>query len=455
MPTSEAVIASMVEQQREYFDTGATRLLSSRLKLLRQLQACIREKEEDIHEALYKDLHKSPEEAYLTETGIVLHELRRMIKHLPSYAKSKRVRTGLGQLPGTSFLSPEPYGVTLIMSPWNYPFQLTMVPLIGALAAGNCAVLKPSNDAKHTAGVITDIVQSVFQPEHVTVVQGGRDENTQLLAQRFDYIFFTGSVQVGKVVMQAAAGHLTPLTLELGGKSPVIVDETADLALAARRIAFGKLLNAGQTCVAPDYLLVQDSVREQLITMLKQEITTMTGQADALAHIVSDKHAARLRRLLANETKVWGGLTKGLRMHPALVELDALDSPLMQEEIFGPILPVLSVRNLEEAIQVVKTFEKPLALYLFSRQKENQKLVLNSLSFGGGCINDTVLHYSNIHLPFGGVGHSGMGSYHGKRSFDTFSHFRGILKKHPWPDITARYLPYTGLKKKLVRMILK
>lgn len=455
MPTSETVIANMVENQRAYFATGATRPLDSRINLLRQLQTCIRDKEEDIHEALYKDLHKSPGEAYLTETGIMLHELRHMIRHLPSYAKPTRVRTGLGQFPGKSFLSPEPYGVTLIMSPWNYPFQLTLVPLIGAIAAGNCAVIKPSADARHTAAIITDILQSVFPAGHVTVVQGGRAENTALMAQRFDYIFFTGSVQVGKVVMRAAADHLTPVTLELGGKSPVIVDETADLALAARRIAFGKLLNAGQTCVAPDYLLVQDSVKERLVSLLKQEIKTMTGDGDLLAHIVSDKHAARLRALLADEQEVWGGGIQGLRMDPAIVELNHLDSPLMQEEIFGPILPVLTVRNLDEAIQVVASFEKPLALYLFSREKAHQKKVLDSLSFGGGCINDTVLHYSNIHLPFGGVGHSGMGSYHGKRSFDTFSHSRGILKRHPWPDIPARYLPYTALKKKLTRLILR
>lgn len=455
MHTSRDRIVELVQKQRRHFDAGSTRSIAARQHLLKRLHQEIRAREAEIHQALYADLHKSPEEAYLTETGIVLQELRHMIKKLPTYAKNQRVATSLAQWPARSFLSPEPYGVCLVMSPWNYPFQLTMVPLIGAIAAGNCVVLKPSADAVHTSLVTKDIVQKVFSEEQVAVVQGGRTENTALLSQRFDYIFFTGSVGVGKVVMKAAAEHLTPVTLELGGKSPVIVDETADLRLAARRIAFGKLLNAGQTCVAPDYLLVHQQVKDALLKLLKQEIKEMTGDGNALAHIINEKHAARLRSLLVGETRVWGGEGEGLQMQPALVELDSLDRPMMKEEIFGPILPILTVPSLKEAIQVVQGFEKPLALYLFSNSKARQQQVLDNLSFGGGCINDTVLHYSNSHLPFGGVGYSGMGSYHGKRSFDTFSHTRGILKKQPWPDLKARYLPYTSWKKKLVRMILK
>ena len=455
MTASHDVIIDTVLKQRQFFESGTTKSLAFRLEHLMKLQRVIKQMEQEIAGALFADLHKSSEEAYLTEIGIVLHELRLMIRNLPKYAKNKRVKSGIAQMPAVSFLSPEPYGVCLVMSPWNYPFQLSMVPLIAAVAAGNCVVLKPSADAKNTSEVMQKIIKQVFAPEHVSMVTGGRAENTALLEQRFDYIFFTGSVQVGKVVMAAAAKHLTPVTLELGGKSPVIVDETADILLAARRIAFGKLLNAGQTCVAPDYLLVQETVKDRLMDALKAEIRSMVGDGSHLAHIINEKHASRIKALLAKESKVMGGETDGLFIAPVLVELDTLDSDLMKEEIFGPVLPVISYRSLNEAIQIIKTFEKPLALYLFSNSKDTQDKVLREISFGGGCINDTVLHYSNPNLPFGGVGESGMGSYHGKRSFDTFTHYRGILKKHPWPDISARYLPYSNWKTWLTRLILR
>lgn len=455
MTASHDVIIDIVMKQRQFFESGTTKSLAFRLEHLTKLQRAIKEMEQEIAGALYGDLHKSNEEAYLTEIGIVLHELRLMKRNLPKYAKHKRVKTGIAQMPAVSFLSPEPYGVCLVMSPWNYPFQLSMVPLIAAVAAGNCVVLKPSADAKHTSEVMQKIIQQVFAQKHVSMVTGGRAENTALLAQRFDYIFFTGSVQVGKVVMTAAAKHLTPVTLELGGKSPVIVDETADIALAARRIAFGKLLNAGQTCVAPDYLLVQETVKDSLMDALKAEIRRMSGDGTQLARIINEKHAKRIKALLAKEGKVWGGEADGLFIAPALVELDTLDSDLMKEEIFGPVLPVASYQSLDDAIQIIKTFEKPLALYLFTNNKDTQDKVLRDISFGGGCINDTVLHYSNPNLPFGGVGESGMGSYHGKRSFDTFTHYRGILKKHTRPDISARYLPSSKWKTWLTRLILR
>ena len=448
-------ITQLVQTQRDFFETGATKGLAFRQLALLKLHDSIKKREEEISRALYSDLHKSAQEAYLSEVGIVLHELRHLRRKLGSYTKNQRVRTGLAQFPASSYLAPEPYGSCLIMSPWNYPFQLAMVPLIGAVAAGNTVVLKPSKDAPHTNQVLADIIQEVFLPGHVSLVTGGREENTALLAQRFDYIFFTGSVAVGKVVMEAASRHLTPVTLELGGKSPVIVHQDANLKLAARRIAFGKLLNAGQTCVAPDYLLVHQQVKDKLLALLKQEITAMLAQPETLAHIINQKHVERLQGLLANEARVWGGQIEARRMQPALVELDSMDSPLMQEEIFGPILPVLSFATLEEAIGLVKQYEKPLALYLFAQSSASQQEVLQHLSFGGGCINDTVLHYSNLHLPFGGVGHSGMGSYHGKRSFDTFTHYRGILRKHRWPDLSARYLPYTAFKHWLTRLFLR
>lgn len=457
MNRTHSDIIEIHERQREFFDSEATKDLSFRKNLLLRLRTAIQEADKDIADALNRDLNKSPEEAYLTETGIVLHELGFMLKNLDRFSRNRRVRTGLAQMPAKSFISPEPYGLTLIISPWNYPFQLSMVPLIGAVAAGNCLVLKPSKEAPHTAQVMQNIISRVFAPEHVAMVMGGREENTQLLKQRFDYIFFTGSVPVGKIVMAAAAQHLTPVTLELGGKSPVIVDETADLKLAARRIAFGKLLHAGQTCVAPDYLLIEKSVKMQLLNHLKTEIISMLspeGRLTQFAKIINEKHVNRLQGLLSGSEQVWGGQVEGQVMQPALVELDSLEHPLMKEEIFGPILPIMTFERLEDAISIVKRYDKPLALYLFSKDRSRQKQILKSLSFGGGCINDTVLHYSNIHLPFGGVGSSGMGSYHGKRNFFTFTHERGILQSSHI-DVPVRYLPYSCIKDWLIRRILK
>ena len=451
-------IQDIIKRQRSYFQTNATKDLAFRTAKLIKLREAIKTADKDIAQALQLDLNKPAVEAYLTETGIVLHELSYMIKHITRFAKQKRVKTGLAQLPATSFIAPEPYGVMLVISPWNYPFQLSLVPLIGSIAAGNCIVLKPSKDAPHTAQVISEIVSKVFAPEHVDMVTGGREENAMLLAQRFDYIFFTGSVAVGKVVMAAASKHLTPVTLELGGKSPVIVDETANLKLAAKRIAFGKLLNAGQTCVAPDYLLVDKRVKQDLIKQLKAEITAMIqteGKGAQFVQIINQKHLSRLIHLLDGAADVWGGQVEGQVMLPALVEIDSLEHPLMKEEIFGPILPILGFDTLEEAFSTVKRFEKPLALYFFSNDKARQQEALKTLSFGGGCINDTVLHYSNIHLPFGGVGASGMGSYHGKRNFDTFSHARGIVKQATWADVPVRYRPYNRFKEALIRRVLR
>lgn len=367
----------------------------------------------------------------------------------------------LAQFPSTSYRIPEPYGVVLIMSPWNYPFQLTLLPLVGALAAGNCAVLKPSNYSPHTSQLLHHLISSCFPPEYVCVVTGGRKENSALLEQKFDYIFFTGGVTVGKLVMQSAARHLTPVTLELGGKSPCLVDHTANLTMAARRIVFGKYLNAGQTCVAPDYILVEKSVEKPLLAALQKAISQFYGR-NALDNpdypkIINSKHFKRLQGLLDGQTVFCGGSSRpdSLKMEPTVLKDVAPGSAIMQEEIFGPLLPVLTVDSIGEMISFVRRRAKPLALYLFSSSQDTIRRILRTVSFGGGCVNDTIIHLASTRLPFGGVGESGMGSYHGKKSFDTFSHYKSIVKKAAWLDLPMRYPPYSDQKLKLIRAFLK
>lgn len=452
-------IEQIVRAQREYFLSGATRPVERRMEALRRLRREILEREDAINEALKQDLNKSPSEAYMTEVGMVLDELRCQLRHVRAWSRERMVQTPMAQFPSRSFVSPEPYGVALVMAPWNYPFQLSLDPLVGALAAGNCVVLKPSAYAPATSQAIADLVAACFPPEYVAVVQGGRQENQDLLRQRFDTIFFTGGVTVGKLVMESAAKYLTPVTLELGGKSPCIVDSTADIALAARRIAFGKFLNAGQTCVAPDYLLVQRGVQEPLIAAIREEIRRSFGEdslaCEHLPRIVNEKHMERLKGLLQGAQIVCGGQTKGLRMAPTILTGVTRESPVMQEEIFGPILPVIPFDALDEAVAFVRAGEKPLALYLFTKDRSAERRVLDALSFGGGCINDTIIHLATTHMGFGGVGQSGMGSYHGRRSFETFSHMRSIVKKACWLDLPMRYPPYSRWKDRMVRMFLR
>ena len=452
-------IEDIVRNQREYYLTGATRPLDFRLDALRKLQQAVREYESKISDALLRDLNKQPFESYMAEIGMVLDEVRFHLRHLPRWSRDKRVPTPLAQFHAVSFLSPEPYGVALIMSPWNYPILLCLDPLIGAISAGNCAVVKPSAYTPATSAVIAEMLQATFPAEYITVVQGGREENTALLEQKFDYIFFTGSISVGKVVMQAAAKNLTPVTLELGGKSPAIVDASADLKLAARRIAFGKLLNGGQTCVAPDYVLVEENARDRLIQYFREVLAESFPNGDYSDHvrIVNEKHYEEKKALLHGQKIAFGGEFDDERhtLEPtALIDVDP-DSPVMQEEIFGPILPVLTWKNLDEAIDFVRSRPKPLALYLFTGQKEVERRVLDTCSLGGGCINDTVIHLASSHLSFGGVGLSGMGSYHGKKSFDTFTHYRSIVRKSTWVDLPFRYFPYTEKKAGVIRWFLK
>jgi len=452
-------IDEIVKNQHSFFMTGATRSLEFRLAALRKLQKAMRDYEKPICEALLKDLNKQPFESYMAEIGMVLDEVRFHIRHLPCWMKDKRVPTPLVQFHAVSFISPEPYGVALIMAPWNYPILLCLDPLIGAISAGNCAVIKPSAYTPATSQVIADIVKTLYPPEYITVVQGGRQENTALLEQRFDYIFFTGSASVGQVVMEAAAKHLTPVTLELGGKSPAIVDASANLKLAAKRIAFGKLLNGGQTCVAPDYVLVEASVRDTLVQNFKEVLDEWfpNGDYSDQVHIVNERHYQEKKALLKGQTIAFGGVFDDERhtMEPTvLIDVDP-ESAVMQEEIFGPILPVITWTSLDEAIDFVRKRPKPLALYLFTGKRAVEKRVLDNCSFGGGCINDTVIHIATSHMGFGGVGHSGMGSYHGKQSFDTFTHYRSIVRKSTWLDLPFRYFPYTERKLRLIRRFLK
>lgn len=451
--------SSLVALQREYFNSGATRPLTFRMESLRKLQNALQSHEKLISAAMKSDLNKSAFETYMTETGIVLDEIRFHLKHLPRWVRTKKVRTPIAQFPAKSFIVPEPYGVALIMSPWNYPLQLCLEPLIGAISGGNCAVMKPSAYTPATSRAITTIIGETFPPEYLAVVEGGREQNSALLEEAFDYIFFTGSVEVGKVVMEAAAKHLTPVTLELGGKSPVIVDETANLKLAARRIAFGKVLNAGQTCVAPDYLLIHRSVQEGFLNEYKKALKDFFPEGDLsdLPVIVSEKHYQRVCRLMEGETTVIGGGSDEAKrlIEPAVLTDISPESPVMQEEIFGPVLPLIPYTELNECIRFIRSRPKPLALYLFTESRETEKRILDTCSFGGGCINDTIIHLANPLMGFGGVGDSGMGTYHGKLSFDTFTHYRSIVKKSTLIDLPVRYHPYTDRNFKLLRKLLK
>ena len=452
-------IHEIVESEKHFFRTGVTRGVDFRIDMLKKFRKAIIENDELISAALKADLNKQPFESYMCETGLLLEEINFHIKRLKKWSKTRRVKSGIGQLPGKSYVCPEPYGVVLIMAPWNYPVQLCLMPLVGAISAGTCAVVKPSAYAPESSRVISKLIESAFPTGFVTAVEGGRDANKALLDEPFDYIFFTGSVAVGKTVREAAAKRLTPVTLELGGKSPIIVDETANLPLAARRIAFGKVLNAGQTCVAPDYLMIEKSVEAPFIEEYKKALADFfpDGDMSGMVRIINDKHFERVCNILDNSGNVVIGGARDAEtrfIEPAVLTEVPIDSPAMQQEIFGPVLPVLPYEKLDDCIDFIRSRPKPLALYIFSENKMNQEKVLNSCSFGGGCINDTVIHLASSHMSFGGVGESGMGSYHGKKSFDTFTHYRSVLKQGKL-DVKLRYFPYKSGKEKITRMILK
>lgn len=454
-------INNIVNTQRKFFHTNTTIDVKYRINALKRLKATIIKYEAEINEALKKDLGKSSFEGYMCETGLVLSEISYMLKHIKSYSKEKRVHTPLPHFYSRSFVKPSPYGVVLIMSPWNYPFLLTIDPLVDAISAGNTAVIKPSAYSPYTNEIINKIIKDCFKPEYVNVVTGGRAENTCLLNEDFDYIFFTGSQAVGKEVMRCAAKNLTPVTLELGGKSPCIVEKTANIKLAAKRIVFGKFLNCGQTCVAPDYIYCDKEIKDSLIEEIKKQIKLQFGNNSLdnndYGKIISEKHFNRLNGLIDSDKVVHGGNTNAevLKIAPTIMDNVTFKDKVMQEEIFGPILPVITYDSINNAITKINSMPHPLALYIFSSDKNVIKKVTSTCSFGGGCINDTIIHLATSEMSFGGVGSSGMGGYHGKEGFNTFSHNKSIVDKKTWLDLPMRYQPYKSFNNKLLHIFLK
>lgn len=453
------MIQDKVKKQRDFFNTGETKSYAFRLFMLKTLKEGILHFQDEINEALMADLHKSAFETYMSETGVVLAEITHTIKHLKKWMKPKRVSTPLPLFLAKSYTLAEPFGVVLIMSPWNYPFQLAIDPLVGAIASGNTAIVKPASYAPHTSQIIEKLIEYCFKPEYITTVLGGREENTLLLEQHFDYIFFTGSTSVGRLVMEKASVNLTPISLELGGKSPCIIDDHVGLKLVARRVAFGKFLNAGQTCVAPDYVYMKKSQVDEFVGYVKQEILSFFGEnpleSPELPKIINTKHLNRLLGLIEGENIVLGGNHNDTMIEPTVVTGITPKSKVMSEEIFGPILPILTYDKIEEVYDYVLSHPKPLALYLFTTDKKLERDVLSKLSFGGATINDTIMHFATAEMGFGGVGDSGIGKYHGKNSFDTFSNIRGIVKRSNLVDLPMRYHPYTKSKFNLLKKFLK
>lgn len=453
-------IKEIVQAQRDYFYTHKTKSYQFRKNALTNLKNAVKEHEEEIFAALKKDLGKCRFESYATEIGFVIEEINHAIKHLKEWIRVKRVSTPTVMQPASSQLYFDPYGVVLIIAPWNYPLQLTLSPLVGAIAGGNCCVIKPSEFSSETSKVIDKIISKTFRPEYITVIQGAVKETTELLAEKFDHILFTGSTAVGKIVMKAAAENLTPVTLELGGKSPCIVAEDADIEVTAKRIGWGKFLNAGQTCVAPDYILVHESVKERLVSELKKSFDEFYGgnakKSTDYTKIINERHFERLEGLIDGGEIVYGGdKDKSERfLQITLIDKPDLDHPLMNQEIFGPILPIVTFKEIDEAIRFINERPKPLALYLFSQSDDTQHYVLSLTSSGGCCVNETVYQFGSPYLPVGGVGESGMGSYHGEDSFRNFTHQKSVFKRSFWPDIKLRYAPYKD-KEKFLRLFFR
>ena len=454
-------IEQTINAQRKFFATNKTFDIKFRLNALDRLKASVKKHETDLLEAIHKDLGKSATESYMCEVGLLLEKISYTRRHLHSWTRTRRKITPLTNFHAKSMIVQEPYGIVLIMSPWNYPVLLTLEPLVGAIAAGNCAVVKPSAYSPETSAIMQKLISETFEPGYVAIVTGGRAENANLLEQKFDYIFFTGGVTVGKLVMEKASKHLTPVTLELGGKSPCIIDHTANLRIAARRITFGKFLNCGQTCIAPDYVLVEKSVHDEFVSLLKEETDKMYGKDifdnKDYGKMVNQKHFDRVSGLIDKGKTVYGGRLKAetLQIEPTILDNVMPDDAVMQEEIFGPVLPIIAVENTNKAANFIKSRPKPLALYLFTSDRKVERQFMRQVPFGGGCVNDTIIHIATNNLPFGGVGNSGMGSYHGKKTFETFSHAKSVVKKYTWLDISMRYQPYTSWKDKLIRMFLK
>ena len=443
-------IAELLEKQRTYYRTGVTVDVGFRIAQLKKLYAAVQNYQTEINEALKSDLGKSHYEGFMCESGLAMTEISYMIRKTKRFSRRRTVYTPIAQFPSHSYVQPMPLGCTLIMSPWNYPFLLTIDPLADAIAAGNTAIVKPSAYSPATSAVIAKIVRECFPPEYVAVVTGGRAENTALLDQKFDLVFFTGSQSVGREVLRRTAEHLTPVVLELGGKSPCIIEPSADIQLAAKRIVFGKYLNCGQTCVAPDYILCASSVKDAFLREVKAQITAQFGETplanENYGKIINEKHFARLRGLIDDEKVVVGGEVNAETNQIAPTVMDGVtwDDAVMGEEIFGPIMPILTYDDFDAMLDQLKGKDKPLACYLFSSDKQHIRRVTTELSFGGGCINDVVIHLATSEMGFGGVGESGMGAYHGKRGFDAFSHFKSVVDKKTWLDLPMRYQPYTN-----------
>ncbi|MDQ0171386.1 aldehyde dehydrogenase [Paenibacillus tundrae] len=454
-------VEEILQHQHEFFRSGATRSVDYRIEQLKRLKLAIQQYESQLIEALYQDLGKSEFESYTTEVGFMLDSITQTIKKVKKWVKPVKVKTQMALIGSKSYIIPEPYGSVLIIGPFNYPFQLLIEPLVGAIAAGNTAVLKASENTPAVSSVVRELIASVFEPSYVKVVEGAKDTTTALIHAPFDYIFFTGSVPVGKIVMEAAAKNLVPVTLELGGKSPVIVDEHADLKVAAQRIMWGKLLNTGQTCIAPDYLLVHERVKDQLITEMKQAVESFYGSDIQhnrdYGRIVNNAHFKRLTTIIERDQAqvIYGGQSDedDRYIEPTLIDISSWDAASMEDEIFGPILPIITYRHIDEAISGILKRPKPLALYLFTTDTQLQDKVMSEVSFGGGCINDTITHVANPQLPFGGVGNSGVGSYHGKFSIETFSHFKSVLKKSTKLNLPILYPPYADKLKTIKRLL--
>lgn len=455
-------IEEILVKQREFFSTGATIPVKFRVEMLRKLYKSVKENEQAINDALKADLGKSDFEGFMCEVGLSLTEISYMIKHTKKFAKRKFVYTPIPQFASTSFKKPSPYGNVLIMSPWNYPFLLTIDPLADAIAAGNTVVIKPSAYSPETSRIVKKIIEDCFPPEYVSVVTGGRKENSELLDQKFDMVFFTGSQAVGKEVLRRCSEHLTPAVLELGGKSPCIVDSTAKIKLAAKRIVFGKYLNCGQTCVAPDYVLCHKDVKAEFLKEVKKQIVKQYGENPLknpdYGKIINEKHFDRINGLIDKDKLVWGGESdrNTLQIAPTVMDNVTFEDKVMQEEIFGPVLPIITYDKFEDLFEILKGRQKPLALYIFSENRKNIDRILERISFGGGCVNDVVIHLATSEMGFGGVGESGMGAYHGKTGFDAFSHTKSIVDKKTFMDLPMRYQPYDRkINGKLLKIFLR
>lgn len=452
---------AIINEHKRYYDTGETKDIAFRLKQLEKLKDAIKLNEKLVIEALHKDLHKSEFEAYATEIGFLYDSIGYFIKNLKKWAKVKRVKTPMVHLGSQSYIYPEPYGTVLIIGPYNYPFQLVIEPLVGAMAAGNCVVLKPSEFTQNVSKVLKKIIKENFNEKYVRLIEGEKETTSALINSPFDYIFFTGSVRVGKIVMEAAAKNLVPVTLELGGKSPTIVHKDANIDIAAQRIVWGKFINAGQTCVAPDYIYAHKDIKEKLIDRMKEYISKFYGsnpkESQDFGRIVNEAQMKRLIGLIDSSKVVVGGEydEENLYIAPTIVNNVTWEDKAMDEEIFGPILPILDYENLDEVIKKINSRPKPLALYVFTENKAVEEKVIGSVSYGGGCVNDTLTHLATPHLPFGGVGSSGLGSYHGAKSFETFSHMKSVLKKSSKINLSFIFPPYTNKKVDLVRRVMK